>query len=111
MPATASAAAHAAAAFTITRHIANHTPIVNKPWPITLDVTKGKLKLAGSVSYEFMVGGLPVAKVQKGHSFTNGVYHDTLKFPPDSKGAPLTLRILVKTRFGTQHTDWKVTSQ
>ena len=104
LPATA-----LAAAFRLTPHIANHAPIVNKLWPIRIDVTRGATKLSGSVSYDFLFSG-SVVSTQKGHSFTKGVYRDSLLFPPKSTGVPLTLRIVVTTRFGTEHIDWKVTA-
>jgi len=98
-----------AASFKLTPHIANHTPTVNVKWPITIDVTKGKQKLNGSVKYEFMFQGQVVSH-QKGHGFNKGVYKDTLLFPAQSTGQSLTLRILVTTKYGTQHLDWKVTA-
>jgi hypothetical protein len=99
-----------AAAFKLTPHIANHTPTVNVKWPITVDVTKGRLKLNGSVRYEFLFQGSVVSH-QPGHGFTRGVYTDKLLFPSDSLGQPLTLRIIVKTKYGTEHLDWAVQSR
>lgn len=99
-----------AAAFKLTPHIANHTPTVNVKWPITVDVTKGKAKLNGSVKYEFLFQGLVVGH-KPGHRFTRGVYKDTLLFPSDSLGQPLTVRIIVTTKYGTEHLDWAVKSQ
>ncbi len=98
-----------AAAFKLTPHIANHTPTVNKKWPITIDVTRGKAKLSGSVKYEFMFSGT-VVKTEKGYTFKNGVYTDQLVFTATSVGQPLTVRIVVTVpKYGTQHVDWKVT--
>jgi hypothetical protein len=96
-----------AASFKLTPHIANHTPTVNKKWPVTIDVTKGKAKLSGSVKYQFLFDGSVVSN-QPGHSFTNGVYKDAMLFPSKSLGPVLTLRILVKTKYGTEHLDWKI---
>ncbi len=98
-----------AAAFKLTPHIANHAPTINRKWPITVDVTKGKAKLSGSVKYEFMFSGT-VVSTQKGHRFTGGVYNDQMLFPSNSVGQPLTLRILVTVpKYGTEHVDWKIT--
>jgi len=99
-----------AAAFKLTPHIANHTPIINVKWPITVDVTKGRLKLNGSVRYEFLFQGSVVSH-QPGHKFTRGVYRDTLLFPSESLGQKLTLRIIVKTKYGTEHLNWAVQSR
>jgi hypothetical protein len=99
-----------AAAFKLTPHIANHTPTINVKWPITVDVTKGRLKLSGSVKYEFLFQGSVVSH-QPGRKFTRGVYRDTLLFPSESLSQMLTLRIIVKTKYGTEHLDWAVQSQ
>ncbi|HEX3804983.1 MAG TPA: hypothetical protein VHV75_19310 [Solirubrobacteraceae bacterium] len=99
-----------AASFKLTPHIANHTPIINKKWPITVDVTKGKTKLSGSVTYQFLFSG-SVVSTQKGHSFKNGVYKDSLDFPANALGQALTLRIVVKTKDGTEHIDWTVKAE
>jgi hypothetical protein len=102
-------AAAQAASFKITPHIANHTPIVNKKWPVELKVTAGRKRLNGSVRYEFLFDGAVVSK-QAGHKFTRGVYRDTMVFPSQALGEPLTLRILVTVPayHRTEHIDWKV---
>lgn len=100
-----------AAGFKVTPHIANHTPIVNRKWPLRLTITRGRTKLSGSVRYEFMFDGSVVSH-QPGHKFSHGVYRDTMIFPPNSLGEPLTLRILVTVpRYGTEHVDWRVRSK
>lgn len=100
-----------AAGFKVTPHIANHTPIINRKWPLRLTVTRGRTKLSGSVRYEFMFAGSVVSD-QPGHRFSHGVYRDTMIFPPKSLGEPLTLRILVTVpRYGTEHVDWRVRSK
>jgi hypothetical protein len=99
-----------AATFTVSAHFPNHTPIANKKWPISLEVTKGKTKLSGSVKYEFEFGGAVVSK-QPGHKFTGGVYKDNLKFLPAGVGQPLTLVVLVTTKYGTKRIDWAVTTK
>ena len=106
LPATA-----LAAGFKITPHIPNHTPTINKKWPVRLTVTRGSTKLSGSVRYEFLFAGSVVSK-QRGHKFTNGVYRDTMIFPARSLGQPLTLRILVSVpKYGTEHIDWKIATK
>jgi hypothetical protein len=103
LPATA-----LAASFKVTPHIANHRPIVNKKWPVELTVTKGRTKLSGTVSYEFLFEGAVVSH-QAGHRFTRGIYRDTMLFPSQAVGQPLTLRILVTVKsYGTEHIDWSV---
>ena len=59
-----------------------HTPKVGGE-KISITVTKGKLKLSGSVKYAFYFSGQLVS-TQPGKSFTNGIYHDTLLWPDDA---------------------------
>ena len=103
-------AAAAAASFRVTPHIANHTPIVNRKWPVELTVTRGKTKLSGTVVYKFMFAGSVVSTqpVHGSYKFKGGVYRDQMIFPKQSLGQPLTLRFVVKTRYGTEHVDWKI---
>jgi hypothetical protein len=102
------ASAFAATGFTIRVHIANHTPIVGKRWPIELTVTRGDKKLNGTIRYEFLFDKTVVSTEPKHGSFKlkHGVYHDNLVFPRQSVGEPLTLRFVVRTRYGTEHVDW-----
>ena len=99
-----------AASFKITPHIANHTPIVDRKWPVELTVTRGKTKLSGTVVYQFMFAGSVVSTqpVHGSYKFKAGVYRDKMIFPKQSLGQPLTLRFVVKTRYGTEHVDWKI---
>jgi len=106
LPATA-----LAASFKVTPHIANHTPTIGVKWPVMLTVTSGRKKLNGAVKYEFLFEGSVVSH-QAGHSFTRGLYRDTMIFPSNSLGQPLTLRILVTVpKYGTEHIDWKITTK
>jgi hypothetical protein len=102
------ASAFAARGFSIRLHIANHTPIVGKRWPIELTVMRGNKKLDGTIRYEFLFDKAVVSTEPKHGSFKfeHGVYRDNLVFPTQSVGEPLTLRFVVRTRFGTQHVDW-----
>jgi hypothetical protein len=93
-----------AAAFTAKLSAPTHTPKVGNE-KITILVTKGSQKLSGSVNYEFLFEGQVVSK-QPGHSFSGGVFHDTLKWPAEAVGHKLTLAILVKTKYGTVTLDW-----
>lgn len=99
-----------ATGFKIAVHIANHRPIAGRRWPIELTVTRGKRRLSGTVRYQFLFAGV-VVRTQPQHGafrFRHGVYRDQLVFPAQSIGQPLTLRFLVKTRFGTRHASWRL---
>lgn len=102
--------ASAAGRFKIVVHIANHRPTAGKRWPIELVVTHGHRRLSGTVRYQFMFAGV-VVRTQPQHGafrFRHGVYRDQLIFPRQSVGQPLTLRFLVRTRYGTERADWKL---
>ncbi|HWE58597.1 MAG TPA: hypothetical protein VG228_02790 [Solirubrobacteraceae bacterium] len=105
LPATA-----LATGFTIRVHIANHTPIAGRRWPIELTITRGRQRLSGNVRYQFMFAGVVVRTqpARGAFKFTRGVYRDQLVFPKQSIGEPLTLRFLVRTRYGTEHADWRL---
>lgn len=99
--------------FKIAVRIANHTPIADKPWPLELRITRGRRRLSGTVRYQFLFAGV-VVRTQPQHGafrFRHGVYRDQLVFPAQAIGQPLTLRFLVKTRYGTSHADWKLVVQ
>jgi hypothetical protein len=97
-----------AASFTVRVHIANHTPVIGRRWPIELTVTKGHRKLSGTVRYQWLFEGAVIRTQPEhgGYRFKHGVYQDQLLFPAQSVGEPLTLRFLVRTRYGTEHVDW-----
>ena len=100
-----------AATFRVKAHFINHTPVVNRKWPLVLDVTRGRRRLSGIVKYEFLYQGQVVSH-QPGHRFKNGVYRDAMKFPATSLGEPLTLRVIVTVpHMGTEHVDWAVHSK
>jgi hypothetical protein len=102
VPSTASAAA-----FTTHLSAPNHTPTANKAWPIKITITRGSAKLSGNVRYSFLFNGSVVRRVA-GHSFTNGLYRDTLTFPSEAVGYSLTLRIIVTTKYGQVYIPWAV---
>jgi hypothetical protein len=104
------ASTQAASKFTIVSHFPNHTPTANTGWKITLDVTKGKTKLSGSGKYEFEFSGTVVSR-QPGKKFTNGLYKDTLTFPSSAVGEPLTLVVLITTKYGTESVSWSVNAK
>jgi hypothetical protein len=99
-----------AASFSAVLHAPNHSPVENQKWWITVDVTHGSTKLSGDVNYEFLFSGTVVSH-QPGHKFTKGLYKDDLIFPAEAVGKPLTLRIVVKTKYGTKYLNWNVTTK
>lgn len=102
LPASASAAG-----FTARLKAPNHTPTAGKKWPITVTAKRHRKKLKGSVRYEFLFQGQVVSH-QPGHRFKHGAYHDKLLWPGAAIGHKLTLRVVVKTHYGTDRIDWKI---
>jgi len=100
LPATA-----LAGGFTAHLTAPNHEPIANKKWPITVTATRGSTKLSGTVRYRFLSDGTVVSS-KPGGSFRHGVYRDTLVWPAEAIGHPLSLQVVVTTRYGTDYLPW-----
>jgi hypothetical protein len=75
-------------------------PVMKKKWPLTIQAWKGSTKLSGSTKYQFYSQGT-LESTQKGITLRNGTGHDTLVFPAEAVGHPLTLKVLVITKYGT----------
>jgi hypothetical protein len=84
--------------------LATHQPKVGAQ-PIKVTATRGRQKLSGSVSYQFLFNGLVVSH-KPGHGFRNGVFTDKLLWPKRAVGHTITLRVVVKTRYGTDYLNW-----
>jgi hypothetical protein len=91
-----------------------HTPKARKRWPVKIVVkTAGGKPISGTVQYNFLFGG-QVVQVRSclDHGNTpckfRGTYRDVLHFPARSIGYNLTLRFIVKTRFGTKNIDYAI---
>ena len=93
-----------AGGFTARLYAPNHQPKVGY-WHITVTATRGRQKLSGSVNYRFLFQGFVVSH-QRGHGFTNGVFHDVLKWPGKAVGHTITLQVVVSTRYGTDYLNW-----
>jgi hypothetical protein len=99
-----------AGGFTAHLKAPNHKPVANKKWPITVTATRGSAKLAGTVSYRFLSFGT-IVHTAKGGSFKHGVFHDTLVWPGEAVGHPLSLQVVVRTRYGTDYLPWWIQVQ
>ena len=89
----------------------NHGPVVNKDWRYSLTVTDAAgHPLSGTVDIEFMFSGAVVGRdTPPTHPVTNGRWHDTVRFPADAVGEPLTFRAVVHTHRGSITLDWPIT--
>jgi hypothetical protein len=91
-----------------------HHPKARKRWPVKIVVkTAGGKPISGTVQYNFLFNGT-VVQVRSclDHGNTpckfRGTYRDVLHFPMRSVGYNLTLRFIVKTRFGTKNIDYAI---
>lgn len=110
-PATATRPTVASGSVHATLHGANHAPVANKNWAYTVHVTDASGKpLAGTVETDFVVSGLGVVgkETPAVHKLKNGTLSDTLQFPPDAVGHPITLVTVVHTSAGAVALGWPV---
>ncbi len=89
----------------------NHSPTVNKPWAYSVKVTNAAGRpLSGTVAIEFTFGGEVVGHdTPPVHPVRNGLWHDTLEFPAQSEGEPLSVQAVVHTSAGSVTLDWPIT--
>jgi len=95
-----------------------HSPKVNTRWKYAVEATRGGKPVAGRITAQIVdpVGGHH--PVQFGKTTKNiinfpfkGEFRDFIIWPPESRGFPLTLRVIV-TSGGTKRTvDYTVTSR
>jgi hypothetical protein len=62
--------------------------------------------LSAEVRYQYLFAGSVVAR--RSHYRFRGSFHDTLRWPARSLGAPLTFRAVVTTPLGTRRLDYVV---
>jgi hypothetical protein len=93
-----------------TLQAANHNPASNKPWPYSVRVTDASgHPLSGSVRIEFTFGGQVVGTDHPPvHPIKNGLWHDSLTYPPQAAGHPLVFEAVVTTSAGSVKLGWPV---
>ena len=96
-----------ASGFTLHVKFPNHTPTVNKAWRITITANRGRQKLSGTIKYVFVT---PVGNMTRNATVKvkHGVAHDSIKFPGESAGHRLPMKVVVSTRYGTDTVNWWV---
>jgi hypothetical protein len=85
-------------------------------WPIRVTARhRGHAINGGKVSYQFLFSGQIVAcrTVLPPYKpyFRHGVFRDRIEWPEQSVGYPLTIRIVIRTRWGTRNLDYRVVVQ
>jgi hypothetical protein len=93
-----------------TLHGENHAPMVNRSWDYSLTVTDATGQpLNGTVDIEFAYGGQVVGHdTPPTHPIVDGRWHDSLKFPAEAAGMPLSVQAVVHTRLGSITLDWPI---
>ena len=91
---------------------ADHTPKIGKGWPYSVHVTDaGGHPLSGTVKIQFTFGGQVVGTDHPSvHPVRDGLWHDSLTFPPAAVGQPVTLQAVVHTSAGSVTLNWPVTA-
>jgi hypothetical protein len=110
-PATATAPTAASGPVHATLHGADHAPVAGKNWSYTVHVTDaGGKALAGTVQTDFVVAGLGVVGTETPavHKLKDGTLSDTLQFPTNAVGHPITLVTVVHTNAGAVALGWPV---
>lgn len=91
-------------------HSENHAPKVNKLWHYSVLATNASRQpLSGTVESEFVFSGQVVGRESPPtHRLTKGRLDDSLTFPAQAAGIPLTFQVVVHTRLGSVTLDWPV---
>jgi hypothetical protein len=85
----------------------NHSPKVGSTWRITVTAhDRAGHPVKAHVQYLFLYNGAVVAR-RSNYAF-EGVFHDTINWPANAIGLPLTFRALVTSSVGTQALDYPV---
>ena len=89
----------------------NHAPKVKQSWRYSVAVSDAAgHPLSGTVDIEFAFAGQVVGRdTPPTHPVVDGHWHDTIEFPADAIGMPLSLQAVVHTRLGSITLDWPVT--
>jgi hypothetical protein len=92
----------------------HHPKVGNYPIRVIAKSPSGKPISGGHVFYQFLFGTSIVSCQTVGPQtkykprFTRGVFRDVLTWPKRAVGYPLTLRVVVKTKYGLKNLDYKV---
>jgi hypothetical protein len=88
----------------------NHAPVVNRSWRYSVTVTDATGQpLNGTVDIEFAYGGQVVGHdTPPTHPIVDGRWHDSLTFPAESAGMPLSVQAVVHTHVGSITLDWPI---
>lgn len=91
-----------------------HDPKVDAKWPLKVTAALSGKPAHASAAYQFLFAGQVVSTQYpryKKHFMFSGNFSDTLVFPPDSTGEPLTLQVVVRSGSNAVELDWSITSK
>jgi len=92
----------------------NHAPIANHPWKYEVHVTSASGQpLSGTILTEFVYPPIGVVGKESPptHKFTDGVFKDSVRFPPTAEGHTVYLQTVIHTKDGSVTLDWQVTTK
>ena len=91
-------------------HGENHAPKFNTLWHYSVLATNARRQpLSGTVESEFVFGGQVVGRESPPtHHLTDGRLDDSVTFPAQAVGIPLTFQVVVRTGLGSVTLDWPV---
>ena len=103
LPATAAATTvrGSSGPFAVTMVAGTHSPKANTQWPIRVTATVSGRPAHCGINYQFLYGGqqvsaqIPRYPNGKPHTSFTGHFTDTLSFPSNAAGYPLTLQVHV----------------
>ena len=79
-----------------------HSPSVTRPWHYVVHITDANGKpLPASVHMQVLFLGLPVGEIGT-HEVSGGIWQETIRWPPASRGHALVLRALVTAEGKTE---------
>lgn len=84
-----------------------HNPKVNAKWTLHFSVSSAGKPAKATVSFYWLYGGAVVAGPRERHTFT-GSYTDTLTWPAQAVGEPLTFRAAIVSGKSTIDLDYAV---
>jgi hypothetical protein len=88
----------------------DHSPKISHKWEYFVEATNPNGQpLAGKVLTEFLFSGTVEGKeVPPYHNLAGGKLANKVTFPPDSLSVPLTVQVIVTTKYGSLTLDWPV---
>ena len=96
--------------FKATLTASGHTVKVNAPWTYAVRVTDPKGRpVRASVHLQVLFGGMPVGQI--GRHVVTGVWKETIRWPPASRGQPLVFQAVVTVKRAVRKLNYAISVQ